>query len=40
MWATLKVYGHFVPQGERRAADTLDSLTGATIRNPGATVGT
>ncbi len=34
---TMRVYGHFVPQGERRAVDTLDGLGGATIRNPGAT---
>lgn len=36
---TLKVYGHFVPQGERRAVDTLDGLSDATTRNPGATAG-
>lgn len=30
---TLKVYGHLLPRGDRRAVDALDD---ATIRNPGA----
>ena len=31
---TLKVYGHLLPRGSRRAVDALDD---ATIRNPHAT---
>jgi integrase len=31
---TLKVYGHLLPRGDRRAVDALDD---ATIRNPAAT---
>ena len=31
---TLKVYGHLLPRGDRRAVDALDD---APIRNPGAT---
>ena len=31
---TLKVYGHLLPRGSRRAVDMLDDATG---RNPGAT---
>ena len=31
---TLKVYGHLLPRGNRRAVDALDDTT---IRNPGAT---
>jgi len=34
---TLKVYGHAMPQGDRRAVDALDTATNATVRNPGAT---
>ena len=34
---TLRVYGHFVPQGERRAVDALDHLASASVRNLGAT---
>jgi integrase len=33
---TLKVYGHLLPRGDRRAVDGLDD---ATIRNPAATEG-
>jgi Phage integrase family len=32
---TLKVYGHLLPRGDRRAVDALDD---APIRNPAATV--
>lgn len=31
---TLKVYGHLLPRGDRRAVDMLDDTT---IRNPAAT---
>jgi integrase len=33
---TLEIYGHFIPQGDRRAVDALDG-DAATTRNPGAT---
>jgi len=34
---TLRVYGHLLPRGDRRAVDVLDDPTGATGRNPRAT---
>ena len=34
---TLKVYGHAMPQGDRRAVDALDTPSDATNRNLGAT---
>ena len=35
---TLKVYGHLLPRGDRRAVDALDDAPAAPIRNPAATV--
>jgi integrase len=34
---TLKVYGHLLPRGDRRAVDALDDTPAASIRNPAAT---
>jgi len=34
---TLKVYGHLLPRGDRRAVDALDDAPAAPIRNPAAT---
>ncbi len=33
---TLKVYGHLLPRGGRRAVDALDDAQAAPIRNPAA----
>lgn len=35
---TLKVYGHLMPRGSRRAVDALDDIQTPTNRNPGATM--
>jgi hypothetical protein len=34
---TLKVYGHLLPRGDRRAVDALDDAPDAPSRNPAAT---